>query len=262
MEKKSSGSIAHAANILVCLSQRVHTISEISRQCQLGKSTVHRVLKLLEQTGLVMQDPINRNYYLGPLVMRLNANPMTSHEYLVIYALEEMKRLSRIGEETVMLDLMIGVQNLHLYEIPSIHDLKVTQESRPGGFLHAGASGRVHLSQLDDKHLKTALASIEYPQLTDRTVTSHEVLLAQIREIRKAGYAVSYGERNPGVMCLSVPIHHYTFPATLSIIGPEVRLHSKAQMLIKEIKISAERISRKLDGSQEKNLVPPKPPAA
>lgn len=251
-DKKSSGSIAHAANILMCLSQQVHTISEISRHCQLGKSTVHRVLKLLEQSGLVMQDPINRNYYLGPLVTKLNANPRTSHEYLVIYALEEMKRLSRIGEETVMLDLMIGVQNLHLYEIPSIHDLKVTQETRPGGLLHAGASGRVHLSQLEDKHLRTALSTIDYFQVTDRTITSREVLLAQIKEIRKQGYAVSYGERNPGVMCLSVPILHYTFPATLSVIGPEVRLYSKTQMLIEEMKKSATLISQKLEGNREK----------
>ena len=250
--QKSSGSVAHAANILLCLSEQIHTISEISRQCQLGKSTVHRVLKLLEQTGMVIQDPINRNYYIGPFIARLNANPLTSHEFLIIYALDEMRRLSKIAEETIPLDLMIGLMHLPLYEITSIHDLKVTQESKIKVPAHAGASRKVLLSQLDDKQLKTILSGLEYAKLTERTVTSPEVLMAQIREIRKQGYAVSYGEINPGVICLSAPVLHYVFPAVLSIIGPEVRIHSRVTELVEELKLSAARVSQKLSDSQEK----------
>jgi DNA-binding IclR family transcriptional regulator len=255
IEKKSSGSVAHAANILLCLSEQVHTISEISRQCQLGKSTVHRVLKLLEQTGMVIQDPINRNYYLGPFISRLNANPGTSHEYLIILALDEMRRLSRLAGETIPLDLMIGLKLMPLYELTSLHDLKVTQQSKIEGPSHAGASRKVLLSQLDDRQLKMVLAGLEYTKLTERTVTSPEVLMAQIKEIRKQGYAVSYGEVNPGVICLSAPVLHYVFPAAVSIIGPEVRIHSRVKEFIEELRVSAARISQKLAGNQEKEGV-------
>ncbi len=244
--KPASGSIAHGAAILVCLSQRVTTVSEIARQTGLGKSTVHRVLKLLEDADLVMQDPVNRNYYLGPLVARLNADPRTSHEHLIILALQEMQRLSRVSDETVTLDILVGRQMISLFELPSRHDLKVTAPYSSGGALHAGASRKALLSLLPDKQLQTVVGSIHFDAVTDRTVTSREVLLAQIKDIRKQGYAVSYGEWNAGVICVSVPLHPYLFPVAMSVIGPEIRLEPNLKNLIEEARLSATRISAKL----------------
>ena len=251
--KPASGSIAHGAAILVCLSQRVTTVSEIARQTGLGKSTVHRVLKLLEDADLVMQDPVNRNYYLGPLVARLNADPRTSHEHLVILALQEMQRLSQVSEETVALDILVGTQMIPVFELPSHHDLKVTADRSSGDALHAGASRKVLLSLLPDRQLQSVLGLLRYAPVTDRTVTSRDVLLAQIKDIRAQGCAVSYGEWNAGVICLSVPLKPYQFPVALSIIGPEIRLQPNLQVLVKEAKLSAERISAKLRDAAARN---------
>ena len=158
-ETKASGSISHAAAILLCLSEDIHTVSEIARQCGLGKSTVHRVLKLLEDSDMVMQDPFNRNYYLGSLIARLNSNPLTSHEYLIIFSIEEMKKLSGLFAETVTLDIFIGMQLVPIFEIPSLHDLKVTENKSTGGPLHTGASRKVLLAQLGDKQLASIMDS-------------------------------------------------------------------------------------------------------
>src|SRR4030042_634107 len=128
--KKTTGSIAHAVEILICLSNDIHKVSEIARQCDFSKSTVHRVLKLLEQPQLVVQDTINRRYYLGPLITTLASNAITTHKRLITYAEFEMKRLSSITEETVTLDIMVGMQYLPLHEIPSPHNLRVPQESK------------------------------------------------------------------------------------------------------------------------------------
>jgi DNA-binding IclR family transcriptional regulator len=247
--KKTTGSVAHATNILICLSNDIHALTDIARQCNLGKSTVHRVLKLLEQSQFVVQDNINRRYYLGPLITQLASNPITTHEYLIMYANEEMKRLSHISEETVTLDMMIGIQYFSLYEIPSKQDLKVTRESRMGGSLYSGASVKVLLSQLNDKQLKVALDSIIITRATEHTVTSKELLIAQIREIRQQRYATSHGERNPGVVCISVPIQGYILPVALSVIGPEIRLQPRAKEVIEEMKASSGRISGKIAGN-------------
>jgi DNA-binding IclR family transcriptional regulator len=244
--KPASGSIAHGAAILVCLSRRITTVSEIARQTGLGKSTVHRVLKLLEDADLVMQDPVNRNYYLGPLVARLNADPRTSHEHLVILALQEMQRLSRVSEETVTLDILVGRQLISLFEMPSRHDLKVTADRSAGDALHAGASRKVLLGQLPEKQLQAVVSTIHFDAVTDRTVTSRDVLLAQIKDVRAQGYAVSYGEWNTGVVCLSVPVQPYLFPVAISIIGPEIRLQPNLRTLIEEARLSAGRVAVKL----------------
>ena len=248
-EKKTTGSIAHATSILICLSNDIHALTDIARQCNLGKSTVHRVLKLLGETQLVVQDSTNRRYYLGPLITQLASNPITTHEYLIMYANEEMKHLSHISEETVTLDIMIGIQHFSLYEIASKHDLKVTQESRMSGPLQAGASVKVMLSLLNDKQLKVALDSMNITRATERTVTNKELLMAQIKEIRQQGYAISYGERIPGALCISVPINNYVLPVALSVVGPESRLQLRATGVIEELKASSVRISNNIAGN-------------
>jgi IclR family KDG regulon transcriptional repressor len=248
IEKKTAGSIAHATSILICLSNDIHALTDIARQCNLGKSTVHRVLKLLEQSQFVIQDSVNRRYYLGNLITQLASNPITTHEYLIMYASEEMKHLSQMSEETVALDIMIGIQHFSLYEVTSKHDLKVTQESRMSGPPQAGASMKVLFSQFSDKQLKVALDSMNITRATERTITSKELLIAQIKEIRQQGYAVSYGERIPGALCISVPIKNYILPVALSVIGPESRLQPRVKEVIEEMKASSIRISSNIAG--------------
>jgi IclR family KDG regulon transcriptional repressor len=241
--KKATGSIAHAAAVLTCLSNGIHNLTDIARQCELGKSTVHRVLKLLKYSMLVVQDTVSRRYYLGPLVTRLASNPVTTHEYLVMCAIEEMKRLAQFSEETVAMDIMIGTHIFPLYEISSQHDLRVTQESRASGPVNAGASGKTLLSLLNEKRLRNAIDNIEVATATDRTVTNPELLLAQVGEIKQQGFAVSYGERIDGAICISVPIKNYSLPVVLSVVGPESRLRPKTKETISHMVVSAKRIS-------------------
>jgi DNA-binding IclR family transcriptional regulator len=251
---KLTGSIAHATSVLICIGNDVHALTDIARECNLGKSTVHRVLKLLEQSRLVVQDTINRRYYLGPLLTRLTANPVTTHEYLIMYASDEMKHLARISEETVNIDIMIGIQAFSLYEIPSQHDLKVSQENRVPGPLLAGASVKVLLSMLNDKQLKVAIDSLNLTPVTKRTITDKEILLEQIKDIRRLGYTVSHGEWLDGVVCFSAPVTNYTLPLSLNIVGPESRLQQREKDVIKELRASAARVSENI----ARVLPPPK----
>ena len=109
-----SGSIAHAASMLNCISKDTHSLTDIARQCDFSKSTVHRVLKRLEQSQLVVQDTINRRYYISLLISKLASNAITTHKRLVTYAEAEMQRLASISEETVALDIMSGIRKKRL----------------------------------------------------------------------------------------------------------------------------------------------------
>lgn len=245
--EKVAGSIAHARDILISLSDNVHSLSDIARQCHLSKSTTHRVLKLLERSRLVVQDALNRRYYLGPLLKKLASDPTAVHERFIAYAAEEMRRLAGLTRETVTLDVMIGIKEIELYEIVSRQDLKVTQESKkisplyPG--LYAGASLKVLLSQLDEGYLRIILDHIDIHQETDYAVVDKALLKAQLDEIRQKGYAISCGERITGTMCVSIPVRGYIIPVSLSVVGPETRLQPRVEECLAEIKLSAARIS-------------------
>jgi len=80
---------------------------------------------VLKESHLATQGPINQQYHLGPLITLLSSNLQTTHHYLITCAIEEIKQLWDVVEETVTLNIMIGIQYVRLYEIPSKHDLIV-----------------------------------------------------------------------------------------------------------------------------------------
>lgn len=245
-------SIYRAICILTSLSNGSNSLTDIARSCQLSKSTVHRLLKALEESRLVTQQPRNHRYYLGPLIARLTSNPQTTHELLITCALGEMQRLSDIAGETVTVGVMIGLQYIILHEIPSKHDLRVTEEHKRLGSLYAGATVKVLLSQFSDEELKVVMKHINIMPYTGNTVTDKASLTVQIKETRQQGYAVTYGEMIPGVIELAVPLLNYSYPAYLSILGPESRLREKEDAVVEELKKSAASVSRNITELRER----------
>jgi DNA-binding IclR family transcriptional regulator len=236
-------SISRASSVLYCLSEGISTLTDIAGHCKLSKSTVHRILKALEESNLAMQDSSNHNYYLGPLITRLISNPRTIHEHLVTCAVEEIGRLSDIIEETVTLSVLVAIRHIPVYEIQSKHDLRVAEESKRLGPLYAGAGVKVLLSQLSDEELSIVKKHIKIVPVTGNTVTDWYVLMEQFKEIRKQGYAVTYAERIAGTISVSAPVKNYTYPAAVSILGPESRLKTRVKDVVKELLASADKIS-------------------
>jgi DNA-binding IclR family transcriptional regulator len=244
-ENEAAGSIPRAARILECISCNINSISDIARHCGYAKSTVHRVLKILENSHIVTEDPTESRYYLGPLIAKITINPSIVHEYLVRCAAQEMKNLSVIFEEMVTLDVMLGIQTFPLYEIPSPQEIRVVDSgSKKIGLLYIGASAKVLLSQLNDERLAVALKYLKLSKITERTVTDKRLLISQILAIRQEGYCLTNGEIMPGGICISAPVYNYTSPVCISVIGPEYRLRNRQSDVIKRLITSSNIISR------------------
>jgi IclR family acetate operon transcriptional repressor len=238
-----STSLHRATDILSCLSNGINTITDIANYCGYSTSTVHRLLQALKDLNWAVQDENNHNYYLGPLITRLSSNQMASHRYLIMQTLREMIQLSNSTEETVNLAVMNQLHYSLIHEIPSKHDLRITEESKRLGPLYIGATAKVLLSQLSDEELRTTLKHMRFESVTEKTVTDKELLMAQLVECRERGYCVTYGERIPGAICISAPIKHYICPASLSIVGPEGRLGPRVNEVVEELEASVKRIS-------------------
>jgi DNA-binding IclR family transcriptional regulator len=242
----SVNTIFRAANILICLSNGVNTLTDIASQCQLSKSSVHRLLKSLQEPQLVISDSVNHRYYLGPLIKQLASNPKTSNELLISTCLPEMEHLSQVSGETISLVIMTGIRIIMIYEIPSKHSLKVTEFRESTHPISLGATQKVLLALLDDFELKSMLAAIKKEKAVDMSPENQLLLSTQLKRIRQQGYAVSYGERITGVVGISAPIRNYTNPVALSIVGPEGRMVPQLTTLIDELRPAAERISERL----------------
>jgi IclR family KDG regulon transcriptional repressor len=236
-------SVTRIADILLCLVNGINTVTEIADFCQLSKSTVSRLLKTLSQSNFIVQDPLNRRYYLGRLMAQFSSNPYVIHKYLVVSSIKEMLRLREISRETVILSILIGIQYMNLHQINSEHELRITADGKMQGPMLLGATTKVLFSQVNNEELELALKYFEIDRQEGSSKIDKEVFIEQLIQIKQQGYAITYGEKIPGVMGIAAPVRNYICPAALSILGPENRLRPKMDLLIEELKASASQVS-------------------
>jgi DNA-binding IclR family transcriptional regulator len=244
---KIVNSIVKSADILRILSDGTDRISDLSLRLGLSKGTMHRWLKSLEISGMVMQDPITRRYYLGSLILNLASKPIIAHQNLILCAFEEMRRLRDLSRETVILHIRIGLERICLEELQSLENIKYTAGKGFVTPIYTGSAGKILLSELEDNELQLLMKNIHLVPIGPNSITDKKMLLQELKNARKQGYATSFGERIPGSASISVPIKNYICPVALSILGPDNRFSLEVIMgFLKEIKESASRISRRL----------------
>jgi IclR family KDG regulon transcriptional repressor len=236
-------SIKRAAEILNCISDGINSVTDIALKCDLSKSTVHRLLKALCESELVMQDPISHQYFLGYSIIKLISTPMATQEYLTNCASDEMNRLSEFSGETVSLGIKMGLKNINIHVVTSKSDLKVDGAKLRIRPVQVGVDGLVLLSQLDDKQITNILNTIQ----TDTRVKTNKItasdLISKIKQIRSLGFAIGHSELTLGVTCISAPLKNYALPAVLNLVGPEMRMKPKIQSLTADLITTAGRIS-------------------
>ena len=244
-------SISRAAKILSCLSDGKNTVTEIAQYCELSKPTVSRLLKALEKSNLAIRDPIHRNYFLGSLLNRLVANPKTTHLNLITLSMGEMERLSKICGETMVLGILVGLQNIRLHMIPSIYNVRVYEDSDDDliSLKLQGAATQALLSQLTRRELALVMHNIKLENATTISVVDEREYVLQLIQIKSQGYAISHGGKIAGALAISIPIKGYHFPSVLSIVGIESRFKPMLPELIPEVIASANRISSNLTKS-------------
>jgi DNA-binding IclR family transcriptional regulator len=246
-EKQSAyKSIFRTAAILNCINKGICTVSGIANSLKINKSTISRLLQALDESGLTLRNPINREYYIGPLITQITENPQITHNNLVLSAINEMERLSELSGESIAVSVLVGVFRYNLHEIPSTHEIQIVAKKSIGSDLHAGATSRILLAQLSAKDLKKAINSISFIRLTERTITTKEKLLEQMREDKKQGYAVGCSERALGAMSISVPIKNYTIPAAIGILGLEDRMKPRTEEFVQALLKAASHIEYSL----------------
>jgi DNA-binding IclR family transcriptional regulator len=159
-----------------------------------------------------------------------------------------MNRLSEICGETVVLSILIGIQNIRLHTIPSTRNVRIYDDDIANitGHKFQGAGTKALLSQLGRRDLTLALNNIKSKDEDGNTSINKKEYLLQLKQIRKQGYAISRGERIAGALMISAPIKGYHFPATLSVMGVQSYLEPIVHELLPEIIASTNHISHNL----------------
>lgn len=214
-------------DILEALADRGEAgIAQLSHQVGLHASTVHRLLSTLIARGYVRQNNETGRYLLGLKALDV-ARAVRDHLDLRMEALPILRELMQKSGETANLAVLDGCHLVYLEQVSSPGwMLRMFVQVGARAPLHSTASGKILLAHLPETELHAMLASYPLVPYASRTIVDRSVLISELEEVRRDGYATDYGEQEEGVSCVAAPVRDFTgrVVAAISISGPWIRI--------------------------------------
>jgi IclR family transcriptional regulator, KDG regulon repressor len=222
--------IDRAAQILDCFGfdHQELSVSEIGLKTALHRSTAHRILMALEYNDLIRQNPETGKYRLGIKLFKLG-HQAVSHLNLREICRPFLTRIMNETQETVHLAVLDDDHVLYLDKVEGPHALRMP--SRVGRHIptYCTSLGKAMLSCLDEQEVRAIVGKQPLTAYTTNTVKNVEQLLADVRAVRKRGYAVDNEEIEIGLRCVGAPIRDHTggMVGAISTAAPSARLAEK-----------------------------------
>jgi DNA-binding IclR family transcriptional regulator len=221
------------------------TATEIHGLLKLNRSTIFRILNILEEAGYLERDRLTLKYrlgfklsYLGSLVEGRAEIRNLAHPFL-----EELKEKC---DETVHLVVLDHGEALYLDKLEGKKAIRVV--SRVGWRLpaHCSGVGKVLLASLPEEVVQNVIKEKSLKRMTPNTIISPKALRTELGRIRKEGYAIDNEEIEIGLKCIAAPIKDAggQAVAAISISGPKERFgDAEMKRFIPLVKSTAEQIS-------------------
>lgn len=199
-------------------------VTEIARMLELPKSVVHRTLDALVDSGLVARNPVTARYRLGPRTVELGLASIGTADLRAL-ALPVMEEVTAKTQETVTLSYIVQSERVYVAQVEGPQTVRMTVRVGQRAPLYAGASGRAILAAMSPEDLKSYFERVPLRPLTGSTVGSREQLTDLLADVRSAGYAASFGERDPWAAAVAAPITTSTGQpiGSMSVCGPLAR---------------------------------------
>jgi DNA-binding IclR family transcriptional regulator len=220
------------------------TLQEIADRIELPKSTTFRIVQSLEQAGYLVRLE-DQKYCLSFRFTRL-AGSVKSTLGIREIARPIMTELADKTKETVSIHTLSGRQRVCIDAIatsPSpLRNVVQPGEQVP---LVSGSGSKVLVAFMPKPQATPIVGS-----MSRRTKISHAEISAELSRIRHQGYAVSHGERLPGLSAISAPIIGINDEVNycMTVGGPTVRVQANEKELTKLVVKAAANISRQLGG--------------
>ena len=197
-------------------------VTALAAASGLTVSTTHRLLKALTTAGFVAQDRGTERYHLGAGLIALGRRAEARLGLDRWH--EQLRALAAETGESVSLGTRVGNEVLIADHVPSAQALRFDAGVGRRVPIHASAMGKVFLAWADDPTAEVAALG-PLARFTDRTLTDPAALVAELELIRRRGWSLNDGERDPGVRAVAVAVPGTGGATTaMAVQGPEVRL--------------------------------------
>ncbi|WP_353348123.1 IclR family transcriptional regulator [Aquicoccus sp. SU-CL01552] len=222
-------------------------VTDLSRQLDLTKSNVHRLLTTLSTHGYIRQDPDSSGYELTTKLWELGGKVVGRLD-LTRVARPAMERLAALTGETVHLSLLENEDVVYLDKIDSSHHIRAHTSVGQRAPAYTMATGKAMLSTQPDAYLERYRNRLQ--PFTGHTVTTMDALYRDIEEVRQKGYAqVLHGQWRSGIAACACAIRGPLgdLAGAIGVSGPDTRVQqAELDAFAPHVVAAAQAISRAL----------------
>jgi len=226
------------------------TPTAIGEALEMAKPTAHRLCKTLLEERFLVSDghskglrPSRRTRSMASGLLFSSALHVARHQVL--------QELARDIGETV--NFVVPEDKGMIYQDRVETDWAFQVKLPVGSHVpfHCTASGKTYLASLPTKMRETMVYSLPLSAETPSTHTTPDTLLAELKDIRRQGYALDNEEFMEGMLAIATPVldNKGRYAASLAFHGPCLRLTKEIALSKRDLLTrTAERLSETLFG--------------
>ncbi len=179
------------------------SLVELCTELRLHKSTVHRLMMVLEQHRLVVKNPETGRYRLGLKLFELGSKALDGID-LRGRARPYLDRLQQRFGETVFFCILDDGQVFYVEKVESQQSVRTACTVGSRAPAYCKAVGKAMLAELSDAEVSTIVRRWGLKAVTPNTITTAAALKSELRIVRSRGYAIDDEEKEQGLRCVSM----------------------------------------------------------
>jgi len=216
--------------------------SALAMRLSLHRSTVHRLLLVLEHHRLVQRSPGETKYRLGMKLFELGNCAVAPFDRQNPEPF--LRKLAEKTGEDAQICVLDGAAVLSINSVAGRRPRNRHSNLVQHGPVHCTSAGKVLIAFLPELLLDAFIAQLRLTRYTDCTLVSAAALKVELERVRACGFAVENREWQADLCSLAVPIYENSmYPrAALTISGPARRFHRRRIPELAETLLSQARL--------------------
>jgi len=197
--------VERAGQLLEVLARHDAGISEMARETGLHKATVHRLIRTLEQTGLVQVTPDGTRYRLGLRLAEFGSQALARLDLREVARphLRELRDRTRLPVHLAVLD---GTEVVYIEKLDSPANLRMASYVGARNPIYCTSLGKAILAALPEDKADQLLAQVPLVPRTANTIVDPGRLALQLAAVREQGYSLDNEENEDGIRCVGAAV--------------------------------------------------------
>lgn len=240
-------SVQNGLRILQLFTQEkpVWGITEISKELQLTKSTVSRLVADLGAEGFLQKE--QQKYTLGFSLLSI-CGVITSHLEIHRESKDILRKLVDDLEETAHIAVLEGKEITYIHKIECPNPVPLLSSIGKRNPVTCTSAGKILLA-FHKRNFIESIIKEGLPRIGPNSQTNPEEFKSQLSQIKKQGYSICIEEMEENAVSIAAPVRDYTgtVVAAVTVIGTRERIHeNKMTGFIERIIEAANEVSLRL----------------